>query len=74
MTRIERPDRRLQDIAADRRPELLRPFAESRIEAGKIDFNRYFYKYTLARPPKEIDAEPKQAEEEILWLLREVTE
>mgnify|MGYP001231003830 CR=1 FL=1 len=36
----------------------------------EINFNRHFYKYT--RPLKEIDADLKKAEEEILRLLREV--
>ena len=40
----------------------------------EINFNRYFYKYTPPRPLEEIDAELKQAEEEIMRLLREVTE
>jgi hypothetical protein len=41
----------------------------------EINFNRHFYKYTPpARPLEEIDAELKQAEEEIMRLLREVTE
>ncbi len=39
----------------------------------EINFNRHFYKYTLPRPLEEIDAELKQAEEEIMRLLREVT-
>jgi type I restriction enzyme M protein len=39
----------------------------------EINFNRYFYKYMPPRPLEEIDAELKQAEEEILRLLREVT-
>jgi len=39
----------------------------------EINFNRHFYKYTPPRPLKEIDAELKQAEEEIMRLLREVT-
>jgi len=39
----------------------------------EINFNRHFYRYTPARPLGEIDAELKQAEEEILRLLREVT-
>lgn len=38
----------------------------------EINFNRHFYKYTPPRPLEEIDAELKQAEEEILRLLREV--
>ncbi len=40
----------------------------------EINFNRHFYTYTPPRPLEEIDAELKQAEEEILRLLREVTE
>lgn len=40
----------------------------------EINFNRHFYKYTPPRPLEEIDAELKRAEEEIMRLLREVTE
>jgi type I restriction enzyme M protein len=40
----------------------------------EINFNRHFYKYTPPRPQEEIDGELKQAEEEIMKLLREVTE
>jgi type I restriction enzyme M protein len=40
----------------------------------EINFNRHFYKYTPPRPLEAIDAELKQAEEEIMRLLREVTE
>jgi type I restriction enzyme M protein len=40
----------------------------------EINFNRHFYKYTPPRPLEEIDADLKKAEEEILRLLREVTE
>jgi type I restriction enzyme M protein len=40
----------------------------------EINFNRHFYKYTPPRPLEEIDAKLKQAEEEIMRLLREVTE
>ena len=39
----------------------------------EINFNRHFYKYTPPRPLEEIDADLKQAEEEIMRLLREVT-
>jgi type I restriction enzyme M protein len=39
----------------------------------EINFNRHFYKYTPPRPLEKIDAELKQAEEEIMRLLREVT-
>lgn len=40
----------------------------------EINFNRHFYKYTPPRPLEVIDAELKEAEEEIMRLLREVTE
>ncbi len=40
----------------------------------EINFNRHFYKYSPPRPLEVIDAELKQAEEEIMRLLREVTE
>jgi type I restriction enzyme M protein len=41
--------------------------------AYEINFNRHFYRYTPPRPLEEIDASLKQAEDEILQLLREVT-
>ncbi len=40
----------------------------------EIPFTRYFYTYVPPRPLEEIDAEIKQLEQEILALLREVTE
>ena len=40
----------------------------------EINFNRYFYQHSPPRPLKDIDAELKQAEEQIARLLREVTE
>ena len=40
----------------------------------EINFNRHFYKHKPPRPLEVIDAELKEAEEEILRLLREVTE
>lgn len=40
----------------------------------EINFNRHFYGFTPLRPLEEIDAELKTAEEEIMRLLREVTE
>jgi type I restriction enzyme M protein len=47
----------------------------SKDKAGyEINFNRHFYKYTPPRPLEAIDAELKQAEEDIMRLLREVTE
>jgi len=39
----------------------------------EINFNRHFYRYTPARSLAEIDADLKQAEEEVLRLLNEVT-
>ncbi|MBI2988742.1 MAG: SAM-dependent DNA methyltransferase [Deltaproteobacteria bacterium] len=39
----------------------------------EINFNRHFYRYTSPRPLEEIDADLKQAEEQIVRLLREVT-
>lgn len=40
----------------------------------EINFNRHFYKFTPPRKLAEIDADLKKAEDEILQLLREVTE
>jgi type I restriction enzyme M protein len=40
----------------------------------EMNFNRHFYKYAPPRSLETIDAELKQAEEEIMRLLREVTE
>jgi type I restriction enzyme M protein len=40
----------------------------------EINFNRHFYRYTPPRPLEEIDADLKRAEDEILRLLRQVTE
>ncbi len=40
----------------------------------EINFNRHFYKYNPPRPLEEIDADLKKAEEEVVRLLREVTE
>jgi len=40
----------------------------------EINFNRHFYKYTPPRPLEEIDADLKRAEDEILRLLKEVTQ
>jgi type I restriction-modification system DNA methylase subunit len=40
----------------------------------EINFNRHFYEFTPPRPLAEIDAELKKADEEIMRLLREVTE
>jgi type I restriction enzyme M protein len=40
----------------------------------EINFNRHFYKFTPPRKLADIDADLKKAEDEILRLLREVTE
>lgn len=40
----------------------------------EINFNRHFYKFTPPRKLAQIDADLKKAEDEILRLLREVTE
>jgi type I restriction enzyme M protein len=40
----------------------------------EINFNRYFHKYLAPRPLEEIDSDLKQAENEIMRLLREVTQ
>jgi type I restriction enzyme M protein len=40
----------------------------------EINFNRHFYKYAPPRSLEEIDGDLKRAEDEILRLLREVTE
>ena len=39
----------------------------------ELNFNRHFYKYTPPRPLEVIDAELKEAEGEIVRLLRAVT-
>ena len=58
------------------RPHVLDAWMErSKDKVGyEINFNRHFYKYTPPRPLAEIDADLKQAEAEVLRLLREVTE
>ena len=40
----------------------------------EIPFNRYFYKFVPPRPLEEIDADLKKLGNEIIDLLREVTE
>ena len=40
----------------------------------EINFNRYFYRYTPPRPLEEIEADLKAVEDEILDLLKQVTE
>ena len=40
----------------------------------EINFNRYFYEYEPPRPLPEIEADLRTLEEEILSMLREVTE
>jgi type I restriction enzyme M protein len=40
----------------------------------EINFNRYFYKYTPPRPLEQIEADIKTVEQEIMAMLREMTE
>jgi type I restriction enzyme M protein len=47
---------------------------ESVARAYEINFNRYFYTYKPPRPLEDIDNDIKALEQEILQLLREVTE
>jgi type I restriction enzyme M protein len=60
--------------------EVLPHVPEAWMDRGKdkvgyeINFNRHFYRYTPPRPLEEIDAELKQAEDEIIRLLQEVIE
>ena len=40
----------------------------------EINFNRYFYRYTQPRPLEQIEADIRAIEQDILRMLREVTE
>ena len=40
----------------------------------EINFNRYFYKYSPPRPLEEIEADIRTVEQEIMAMLREMTE
>jgi type I restriction enzyme M protein len=40
----------------------------------EINFNRHFYQFSPPRALRDIDSDLKMAEDEILRLLREVTE
>ncbi len=66
------------DVYFDR--EVLPHVPDAWMDRGKdkigyeVNFNRHFYKYMPPRPLEEIDADLKKAEEEIMRLLREVTE
>jgi len=40
----------------------------------EINFNRYFYRYTSPRPLEEIEADIRTIEQDIVRMLREVTE
>lgn len=68
-----------EDIDAYFEREVLPHVPDAWMDRGKdkvgyeINFNRHFYKYNPPRPLEEIDALLKEAEEEILRLLREVT-
>jgi len=68
-----------RDIDDYFRREVLPHVPDAWMDCGKdkvgyeINFNRHFYRYTPPRPLETIDAELKQAENEILRLLNEVT-
>jgi len=68
------------DIAAYFEREVLSHVSDAWVDRSKdkvgyeINFNRHFYKYTPLRKLEEIDADLKKAEDEIMRLLREVTE
>jgi type I restriction enzyme M protein len=68
-----------EDIDAYFHREVLPHAPDARMDRTKdkvgyeINFNRHFYRYTPPRPLAEIDADLKQAEEEVLRLLNEVT-
>ncbi|MBB6306383.1 type I restriction-modification system subunit M [Xanthobacter tagetidis] len=69
-----------EDIDAYFKREVLPHVPDAWIDRTKdkvgyeINFNRHFYKFTPPRKLAEIDADLKRAEDEILRLLREVTE
>ena len=69
-----------EDIDAYFRREVLPHVPEAWMDRSKdrvgyeINFNRHFYRYTPPRPLENIDADLASAEEEIMRLLREVTE
>jgi type I restriction enzyme M protein len=69
-----------QDISAYFAREVRPHVPDAWMDRGKdkvgyeINFNRHFYKYTPPRLLETIDADLKQAEEEIMRLVREVTE
>lgn len=68
-----------ENIDAYFKREVLPHMPDSRMDRSKdkvgyeINFNRYFYRFTPPRPLKEIDADLKNAEKEIMRLLKEVT-
>lgn len=69
-----------EDIDAYFKREVLPHVSDAWMDRAKdkvgyeINFNRHFYKFTPPRKLVEIDADLKKAEDEILRLLREVTE
>lgn len=69
-----------QDIDAYFEREVLPHLPDAWVDRSKdkvgyeINFNRHFYKYTPPRNLEEIDRDLKHAEDEILQLLREVTD
>ena len=68
-----------EDVVAYFEREVLPHVADAWIDPSKdkvgyeISFNRHFYVFTPSRPLAEIDADLKNAEEEIMRLLRGVT-
>jgi type I restriction enzyme M protein len=70
----------IEDIAAYFAREVLPHMPDAWMDRSKdkvgyeINFNRHFYQFTPPRKLVEIDADLKKAEDEILRLLREVTE
>lgn len=69
-----------EDIDAHFKREVLPHVPDAWMDRSKdkvgyeINFNRHFYKFTPPRKLAEIDVDLKKAEDEILRLLREVTE
>lgn len=69
-----------EDIEKYFKREVLPHVSDSWMDRSKdkvgyeINFNRHFYKYTPSRSLEVIDADLKKAEDEIMRLLREVTE
>lgn len=69
-----------EDIDAYFKREVLPNIPDAWMDRAKdkvgyeINFNRHFYRFTPPRRLAEIDADLKKAEDDILRLLREVTD